>query len=130
MYGVKDPSPDPADPLSNIMKSHRSVTASDGHFAAIKDDHRLIFSCHYQTADGCNLSVSMWLTDPSLYPQPVLPHTAVCFACGEAGKEDTVDSEEEKFSLSLMECTICNEIIHPSCLKVTRSRPTRLLSDS
>uniref|UniRef100_A0A3Q3ILX5 CXXC-type domain-containing protein n=1 Tax=Monopterus albus TaxID=43700 RepID=A0A3Q3ILX5_MONAL len=49
---------------------------------------------------------------------PVLPHTAVCFACGEAGKEDTVDSEEEKFSLSLMECTICNEIIHPSCLKV------------
>lgn len=50
--------------------------------------------------------------------QPVLPHTAVCFACGEAGKEDTVESEEEKFSLSLMECTICNEIIHPSCLKV------------
>lgn len=52
-------------------------------------------------------------------PQPVLPHTAVCFACGEAGKEDTVDSEDEKFSLSLMECTICNEIIHPSCLKVS-----------
>lgn len=52
-------------------------------------------------------------------PQPVLPHTAVCFACGEAGKEDTVESADEKFSLSLMECTICNEIIHPSCLKVT-----------
>lgn len=51
--------------------------------------------------------------------QPVLPHTAVCFACGEAGKEDTVESAEDKFSLSLMECTICNEIIHPSCLKVT-----------
>nr|XP_015201648.1 PREDICTED: F-box/LRR-repeat protein 19-like [Lepisosteus oculatus] len=49
---------------------------------------------------------------------PVLPHTAVCLSCGEAGKEDTVDSEEEKFSLSLMECTICNEIIHPGCLKV------------
>lgn len=48
-----------------------------------------------------------------------MPHTAVCFACGEAGKEDTVDSEDEKFSLSLMECTICNEIIHPSCLKVS-----------
>lgn len=30
-----------------------------------------------------------------------------------------MDSEEEKFSLSLMECTICNEIIHPSCLKVS-----------
>ncbi|XP_034021492.1 F-box/LRR-repeat protein 19 [Thalassophryne amazonica] len=53
--------------------------------------------------------------------QPVLPHTAVCFACGEAGKEDTVDSEEEKFSLSLMECTICNEIIHPSCLKMGKA---------
>ncbi|XP_029913379.1 F-box/LRR-repeat protein 19 isoform X2 [Myripristis murdjan] len=52
---------------------------------------------------------------------PVLPHTAVCFACGEAGKEDTVNSEEEKFSLSLMECTICNEIIHPSCLKMGKA---------
>lgn len=30
-----------------------------------------------------------------------------------------MDSEDEKFSLSLMECTICNEIIHPSCLKVS-----------
>lgn len=62
--------------------------------------------------------------------QPVLPHTAVCFACGEAGKEDTVESADEKFSLSLMECTICNEIIHPSCLKVTtplpRPHPSRL----
>ncbi|KAK2833939.1 hypothetical protein Q5P01_017828 [Channa striata] len=52
---------------------------------------------------------------------PVLPHTAVCFSCGEAGKEDTVDSEEEKFSLCLMECTICNEIIHPSCLKMGKA---------
>uniref|UniRef100_A0A8C5G7M0 F-box/LRR-repeat protein 19-like n=1 Tax=Gouania willdenowi TaxID=441366 RepID=A0A8C5G7M0_GOUWI len=52
---------------------------------------------------------------------PVLPHTAVCFACGEAGKEDTVDSEEEKFNLCLMECTICNEIIHPTCLKMGKA---------
>ncbi|XP_066579332.1 F-box/LRR-repeat protein 19 [Amia ocellicauda] len=52
---------------------------------------------------------------------PVLPHTAVCLSCGEAGKEDTVDSEEEKFSLSLMECTICNEIIHPGCLKMSKA---------
>uniref|UniRef100_H2RLU3 Zgc:158376 n=1 Tax=Takifugu rubripes TaxID=31033 RepID=H2RLU3_TAKRU len=52
---------------------------------------------------------------------PVLPHTAVCFACGEAGKEDTVESADEKFSLSLMECTICNEIIHPSCLKMGKA---------
>ncbi|XP_048842810.1 F-box/LRR-repeat protein 19 [Brienomyrus brachyistius] len=52
---------------------------------------------------------------------PVLPHTAVCLSCGEAGKEDTVETEEEKFSLSLMECTICNEIIHPGCLKMNKA---------
>ncbi|XP_028671392.1 F-box/LRR-repeat protein 19-like [Erpetoichthys calabaricus] len=52
---------------------------------------------------------------------PVLPHTAVCLSCGEAGKEDTVEDEEEKFNLSLMECTICNEIVHPGCLKMSKS---------
>ncbi|XP_077475898.1 F-box/LRR-repeat protein 19 [Stigmatopora argus] len=52
---------------------------------------------------------------------PVLPHTAVCLSCGEAGKEDTVEGEEDKFSLSLMECTICNEIIHPRCLKMGKA---------
>lgn len=50
--------------------------------------------------------------------QPVLPHTAVCVVCGEAGKEDTLDDEEEKFNAMLMECSICNEIVHPNCLKV------------
>uniref|UniRef100_A0A8C6WMG1 [histone H3]-dimethyl-L-lysine(36) demethylase n=1 Tax=Neogobius melanostomus TaxID=47308 RepID=A0A8C6WMG1_9GOBI len=49
---------------------------------------------------------------------PVLPHTAVCVVCGEAGKEDTVEDEEEKFNLMLMECSICNEIVHPNCLKL------------
>ncbi|XP_051541244.1 lysine-specific demethylase 2B-like isoform X2 [Myxocyprinus asiaticus] len=48
---------------------------------------------------------------------PVLPHTAVCLVCGEAGKEDTVENEEDKFNLMLMECSICNEIVHPACLK-------------
>uniref|UniRef100_A0A8C6T8L5 Lysine-specific demethylase 2B n=1 Tax=Neogobius melanostomus TaxID=47308 RepID=A0A8C6T8L5_9GOBI len=52
---------------------------------------------------------------------PVLPHTAVCVVCGEAGKEDTVEDEEEKFNLMLMECSICNEIVHPNCLKVKDS---------
>lgn len=50
--------------------------------------------------------------------QPVLPHTAVCLVCGEAGKEDTVENEEDKFNMTLMECSICNEILHPGCLKV------------
>uniref|UniRef100_A0A7N6F7Y7 Lysine-specific demethylase 2B n=1 Tax=Anabas testudineus TaxID=64144 RepID=A0A7N6F7Y7_ANATE len=52
---------------------------------------------------------------------PVLPHTAVCLVCGEAGKEDTVEDDEEKFNLMLMECSICNEIVHPNCLKVKDS---------
>uniref|UniRef100_A0A674C6P7 Lysine-specific demethylase 2B n=1 Tax=Salmo trutta TaxID=8032 RepID=A0A674C6P7_SALTR len=52
---------------------------------------------------------------------PVLPHTAVCLVCGEAGKEDTVEEEEDKFNLMLMECSICNEIVHPLCLKVKNS---------
>ncbi|CAG5867425.1 unnamed protein product [Menidia menidia] len=52
---------------------------------------------------------------------PVLPHTAVCLVCGEAGKEDTVEDEEQKFNLMLMECSICNEIVHPNCLKVKDS---------
>ncbi|XP_028621787.1 lysine-specific demethylase 2B [Grammomys surdaster] len=53
--------------------------------------------------------------------RPVLPHTAVCLVCGEAGKEDTVEEEEGKFNLMLMECSICNEIIHPGCLKIKES---------
>ncbi|XP_027260310.1 F-box/LRR-repeat protein 19 isoform X4 [Cricetulus griseus] len=57
----------------------------------------------------------------STHLRPVLPHTAVCLLCGEAGKEDTVEGEEEKFSLSLMECTICNEIVHPGCLKMGKA---------
>ncbi|XP_069071009.1 lysine-specific demethylase 2B isoform X5 [Pleurodeles waltl] len=52
---------------------------------------------------------------------PVLPHTAVCLVCGEAGKEDSVEVEEEKFNVMLMECSICNEIIHPGCLKIKES---------
>ncbi|MBW00200.1 Lysine-specific demethylase 2B, partial [Eschrichtius robustus] len=58
---------------------------------------------------------------PHLLLQPVLPHTAVCLVCGEAGKEDTVEEEEGKFNLMLMECSICNEIIHPGCLKIKES---------
>lgn len=60
----------------------------------------------------------------SLSLQPVLPHTAVCVVCKEAGKEDTLEEEEEKFNLMLMECSICNEIVHPSCLKVQGADPS------
>ncbi|XP_017272686.1 lysine (K)-specific demethylase 2Ba isoform X7 [Kryptolebias marmoratus] len=50
---------------------------------------------------------------------PVLPHTAVCVVCKEAGKEDTLENDEDKFNFMLMECSICNEIVHPNCLKVS-----------
>ncbi|TDH13388.1 hypothetical protein EPR50_G00057020 [Perca flavescens] len=50
---------------------------------------------------------------------PVLPHTAVCVVCKEAGKEDTLEDEDDKFNFMLMECSICNEIVHPHCLKVS-----------
>ncbi|XP_063286854.1 F-box/LRR-repeat protein 19 isoform X1 [Pelobates fuscus] len=52
---------------------------------------------------------------------PVLPHTAVCLLCGDAGKEDTAQDEDQKFNLSLMECTICNEIVHPGCIKMGKT---------
>lgn len=32
-----------------------------------------------------------------------------------------MEEEEGKFNLMLMECSICNEIIHPGCLKVASS---------
>lgn len=68
------------------------------------------------------VDVCVFTANPFFLPlsvlQPVLPHTAVCLICGEAGKEDTIEDEEEKFHLMLMECSICNEIIHPNCLKV------------
>ncbi|XP_077377151.1 lysine (K)-specific demethylase 2Ba isoform X3 [Festucalex cinctus] len=50
---------------------------------------------------------------------PVLPHTAVCVVCKEAGKEDTLEEDDDKFNFMLMECSICNEIVHPNCLKVS-----------
>uniref|UniRef100_A0A6I8Q8K1 [histone H3]-dimethyl-L-lysine(36) demethylase n=1 Tax=Xenopus tropicalis TaxID=8364 RepID=A0A6I8Q8K1_XENTR len=58
---------------------------------------------------------------------PVLPHTAVCLVCGEAGKEDCVDGQEAKFNVMLMECSICNEIIHPGCLKLKLVKEEKLL---
>uniref|UniRef100_T1JN42 [histone H3]-dimethyl-L-lysine(36) demethylase n=1 Tax=Strigamia maritima TaxID=126957 RepID=T1JN42_STRMM len=46
---------------------------------------------------------------------PVLPHTACCMVCGKDGWEK-VDNTEEEVS-SLMECSICWEIVHPDCIR-------------
>lgn len=73
------------------------------------------FQSHAERVDVCVFTASPLFLP---VPQPVLPHTAVCLICGEAGKEDAAEDEEEKFHLMLMECSICNEIIHPNCLKV------------
>ncbi|KAM9326298.1 lysine-specific demethylase 2A [Gastrophryne carolinensis] len=43
---------------------------------------------------------------------PRLPHSVTCAVCGEA--DQTNDSQD--LERKLMECSVCNEIVHPSCL--------------
>lgn len=45
----------------------------------------------------------------------MLPHTACCMVCGKDGWEKDAEGSEEEAS-SLMECSICWEIVHPECL--------------
>ncbi|KAG8125393.1 putative Lysine-specific demethylase 2A protein [Naja naja] len=45
---------------------------------------------------------------------PRLPHSVTCAHCGEVDKNE--DSQD--FDKKLMECCICNEIVHPGCLEV------------
>ncbi|KAL4640613.1 lysine-specific demethylase 2A-like isoform X1 [Arapaima gigas] len=46
---------------------------------------------------------------------PGLPLSAVCEVCGEGSQEG---SDTTPFSLTLMECSNCAQIVHPGCLKV------------
>ncbi|MEE6528577.1 hypothetical protein FKM82_031066 [Ascaphus truei] len=46
---------------------------------------------------------------------PRLPHSVTCVLCGEV--DQTNDSQD--FGRKLMECSLCNEIVHPGCLEVT-----------
>ncbi|XP_073453187.1 lysine-specific demethylase 2A isoform X2 [Aquarana catesbeiana] len=43
---------------------------------------------------------------------PRLPHSVTCAVCGEV--DQTNDSQD--FERKLMECSVCNEIVHPTCL--------------
>ncbi|XP_075032494.1 lysine-specific demethylase 2A isoform X2 [Mixophyes fleayi] len=43
---------------------------------------------------------------------PRLPHSVTCAICGEV--DQTNDSQD--FDRKLMECSLCNEIVHPGCL--------------
>ncbi|XP_070583739.1 lysine-specific demethylase 2A isoform X1 [Erythrolamprus reginae] len=45
---------------------------------------------------------------------PRLPHSVTCALCGEVDKNE--DSQD--FDKKLMECCICNEIVHPGCLQM------------
>ncbi|KAL8182915.1 UNVERIFIED_CONTAM: Lysine-specific demethylase 2A, partial [Gekko kuhli] len=45
---------------------------------------------------------------------PRLPHSVTCALCGEVDKNE--DSQD--FEKKLMECCICNEIVHPGCLRM------------
>ncbi|XP_013776610.2 lysine-specific demethylase 2A-like isoform X2 [Limulus polyphemus] len=46
---------------------------------------------------------------------PVLPHTACCIICGKDGLEK-VNNSQDTDSASLMECSQCWEVVHPTCL--------------
>ncbi|NXT25229.1 KDM2A demethylase, partial [Syrrhaptes paradoxus] len=46
---------------------------------------------------------------------PRLPHSVTCALCGEVDQNE--DSQD--FEKKLMECCICNEIVHPGCLQVS-----------
>ncbi|XP_056387087.1 lysine-specific demethylase 2A isoform X2 [Hyla sarda] len=45
---------------------------------------------------------------------PRLPHSVTCAMCGEV--DQTNDSQD--FERKLMECSVCNEIVHPGCLEM------------
>lgn len=45
---------------------------------------------------------------------PRLPHSVTCAICGEV--DQTSDSQD--FEKKLMECSVCNEIVHPGCLEM------------
>uniref|UniRef100_A0A8D2NM09 [histone H3]-dimethyl-L-lysine(36) demethylase n=1 Tax=Zosterops lateralis melanops TaxID=1220523 RepID=A0A8D2NM09_ZOSLA len=45
---------------------------------------------------------------------PRLPHSVTCALCGEVDQNE--DSQD--FEKKLMECCICNEIVHPGCLQM------------
>ncbi|XP_007606319.1 lysine-specific demethylase 2A-like [Cricetulus griseus] len=47
---------------------------------------------------------------------PRLPHSVTCSLCGEVDQNE----ETQDFEKKLMECCICNEIVHPGCLQVKR----------
>uniref|UniRef100_A0A6P8P528 [histone H3]-dimethyl-L-lysine(36) demethylase n=1 Tax=Geotrypetes seraphini TaxID=260995 RepID=A0A6P8P528_GEOSA len=44
---------------------------------------------------------------------PRLPHSVICALCGDAENDETQD-----FQKKLMECSLCNEIVHPGCLQM------------
>jgi len=45
---------------------------------------------------------------------PVLPSSSVCLICNQVGKGNPDDADD--FSMHIMECGICWEIVHPACL--------------
>lgn len=46
--------------------------------------------------------------------QPALPNTARCVVCGEGEFDESNPSTH-----SLMECTLCSQIVHRQCVKVS-----------
>ncbi|XP_019362844.1 PREDICTED: lysine-specific demethylase 2B isoform X6 [Gavialis gangeticus] len=107
--------------LESLPENKKCVPEGIEDPQALLEDMKTILKEHADDDQNLAISGVPVVSWPKKTTKPVLPHTAVCLVCGEAGKEDTVEEEESKFNLMLMECSICNEIIHPGCLKVKES---------
>ncbi|KAM8924457.1 lysine-specific demethylase 2A isoform 2-T2 [Pelodytes ibericus] len=46
--------------------------------------------------------------------EPRLPHSVTCALCGEVDQTNG----SQNFDRKLMECSLCNEIVHPACLQM------------
>lgn len=58
--------------------------------------------------------LELWNSLHSFVPQPALPNTARCAVCRE-GEHD----ESNPSTFTLMECSVCSQIVHRQCMKVS-----------
>uniref|UniRef100_A0A1B6EBZ4 [histone H3]-dimethyl-L-lysine(36) demethylase n=1 Tax=Clastoptera arizonana TaxID=38151 RepID=A0A1B6EBZ4_9HEMI len=65
--------------------------------------------------------------------QPLLPSTAICAVCGLDGWGLSLDNTKQKLKKeepsSLMECSICYEIVHPQCISIDVSDVKGILDE-
>ncbi|KAK1800159.1 hypothetical protein P4O66_000196 [Electrophorus voltai] len=104
--------------LESLPENKRCVPSGIEDPEALLENVKVVLRAHAEDNPLLAVTGMPIVCWPEKSIKPMLPHTAVCVVCGEAGKEDAVVEEEERVRLMLMECSICNEILHPACLKV------------